>query len=76
MQLLIIALTRAGIPLASDLKIPTRPIPSSGAKIMVERIGYVETITLCYWRKLRSYFGIKHVSAHTFFQDGLFDNLK
>ena len=55
MQLLIIALTRAGMPFASPLKIPTRAIPSNGEKMMIERIGNVEVITLDVWRKLRSY---------------------
>ena len=45
MLLLIIALTRAGMPLASPLKIPARAIPSNGEKMMIERIGIVEMIT-------------------------------
>ena len=45
-KLLIIALTRAGNPLASPLKMPASAIPSNGEKIMVERIGNVEMITL------------------------------
>ena len=44
MPLLIIALTRAGMPLASPLKMPTRAIPSNGEKMMIERIGIVEMI--------------------------------
>ncbi len=45
MPLLKIALTRAGMPLASSLKMPTRAIPSNGEKIIIERIGNVEMIT-------------------------------
>jgi len=43
--LLIRALTRAGMPLASPLKMPARAIPSNGEKMMKERIGIVEMIT-------------------------------
>ena len=43
--LLISALTRAGMPLASPLKMPVRAIPSNGEKMMIERIGIVEKIT-------------------------------
>ena len=42
--LLISALTRAGMPLASPLKMPARAIPSNGEKMMIERIGIVEII--------------------------------
>jgi len=42
MPLLISAPTRAGMPLASPLKMPARAIPSNGEKIMIERIGIVE----------------------------------
>ena len=66
--LLIRALTRAGMPLDSPLKMPARAIPSNGEKMMIERIGIVEMINLNVWRKLRSYSGIKHVSAHTFYR--------
>ena len=45
MPLLISAPTRAGMPLASPLKIPAREIPSNGEKMMIERIGIVEMIT-------------------------------
>ena len=45
MPLLISAPTRAGMPLASPLKIPARAIPSNGEKMMSERIGIVEMIT-------------------------------
>ena len=45
MPLLKIALTRAGMPLASPLKMPARAIPSNGEKMMIERIGIVEKIT-------------------------------
>ena len=45
MPLLIIALTRAGMPLASPLKMPARAIPSNGEKMMIEIIGIVEKIT-------------------------------
>ena len=76
MPLLKIALTRAGMPLASSLKMPTRAIPSNGEKIIIERIGNVEMITCYVWRKLRSYSRLKHVSAHTFLQDYLCKNLK
>lgn len=43
--LLISAPTRAGMPLASPLKMPARAIPSNGEKMMIERIGIVEMIT-------------------------------
>ena len=43
--LLTSAPTRAGMPLASPLKIPARAIPSNGEKMMIERIGIVEMIT-------------------------------
>ena len=43
--LLIRAPTRAGMPLASPLKMPARAIPSNGEKMMIERIGIVEMIT-------------------------------
>ena len=43
--LLISAPTRAGIPLASPLKMHARAIPSNGEKMMIERIGNVEMIT-------------------------------
>ena len=43
--LLIRALTRAGMPLASPLKMPARAIPSNGEKMMNESIGIVEMIT-------------------------------
>jgi len=43
--LLIRALTRDGIPLASPLKMPARAIPSNGEKMMKERIGVEEMIT-------------------------------
>ena len=76
MPLLKSAPTRAGMPLASPLKMPARAIPSNGEKIMIERIGNVELITWNVWRKLRSYSGKKHVSAHTFLQDDLCENLK
>ena len=66
--LLIRALTRAGMPLASPLKIPARAIPSNGEKMIIERIGIVEMINRNVWRKLRSYSRIKHVSAHTFYR--------
>ena len=42
---LIRAPTRAGMPLASPLKMPARAIPSKGEKMMIERIGNVELIT-------------------------------
>ena len=42
---LISALTRAGVPFASSLKIPARAMPSNGEKMMIERIGNVEMIT-------------------------------
>ena len=74
--LLIRAPTRAGMPLASPLKMPARAIPSNGEKMMIERIGIVEMITWNVWRKLRSYSGKKHVSAHTFLKDDLCENLK
>ena len=74
--LLIRALTRAGMPLASPLKMPARAIPSNGEKMMNERIGIVEMITWNVWSKLRSYIGIKYVSAHTFLKDDLCENLK
>ncbi len=45
MPLLISAPTRAGMPLASPLKMPARAIPSNGEKMMIERIGIVEMIT-------------------------------
>jgi len=45
MPLLISAPTRAGMPLASSLKMPARAIPSNGEKMMIERIGIVEMIT-------------------------------
>ena len=45
MPLLISAPTRAGIPLASPLKMPARATPINGEKMMIERIGYVEMIT-------------------------------
>ena len=66
--LLISAPTRAGMPLASPLKMPARAIPSNGEKMMIERIGIVEMINWNVWRKLRSYTGIKYVSAHTFYR--------
>ena len=75
-QLLISAPTRAGIPFASSLKMPARAIPSRGEKMMIERIGYIEMITWDVWRKSRSYSGLKHVSAHTFLEDDVCDNLK
>ena len=40
--LLISAPTRAGMPLASPLKMPARAIPIKGEKMMIERIGIVE----------------------------------
>ena len=43
--LLISAPTRAGMPLASPLKMPAKAIPSNGEKMMIERIGIVEMIT-------------------------------
>ena len=55
--LLIIALTRAGIPLASSLNMPASAIPSNGENIMIERIGNVEVITRDVWIKLRGYSG-------------------
>ena len=74
--LLIIALTLAGMPLASSLKIPARAIPSNGEKIMIERIGIVEMITWNVWKKLRGYSGLKYVSAHTLLHDDYCENLK
>ena len=43
--LLIRAPTRAGLPLASPLKMPARAMPSNGEKMMIERIGIEEMIT-------------------------------
>ena len=43
--LLISAPMRAGIPLASPLKMHAKAIPSNGEKMMIERIGNVEMIT-------------------------------
>ena len=76
MLLLISAPTRAGMPLASPLKIPARAIPSNGEKMMIERIGNVELINLNVWRRLKRYSGLKYVSAHTFSQDVLCENLE
>ena len=76
MPLLISAPTRAGMPLASPLKIPARAIPSNGENMMIERIGIVEMINRNVWRKLRSYSGLKHVSELTFLKDDLCENLK
>ena len=66
--LLTSALKRAGMPLASPLKMPARAIPSKGEKMMIERIGNVEMITWNVWIKLRSYSGTKYVSVHTFYR--------
>ena len=66
-KLLIIALTRAGIPLASSLNMLAKAIPIKGEKMMIERIGNVEKVTWDVWRKLRRYSGLKHESVHTFF---------
>ena len=76
MPLLISAPTRAGIPFDSPLKMHASAIPSNGEKMMIDRIGNVEMITLEVWKKLRSYPGLKHVSAHTFLMDDLSENLK